>query len=289
MSRARLPPALRSSPSGAAARTTPPLATRRRGLAAGLCGALLALAAALGALPAPAAAQDAALNVYGPGGPAPAMQEAARAFAAARGVKVNLVAGPTPKWVEQARQDADVVYSGAEHMMSEFAKALPGAFDLRDVQPLYLRPVAILVRPGNPKRIRAFRDLLAPGVKVLAVAGSGQTGLWEDVAGRTGDIALVRALRRNLVLPEAANSGEAKQQWVQDKAIDAWLVWNIWQVASPDLADAVEMDEPHRIWRDTGVVITARGRDKPQARAFVEFLASPAGRDIFARWGWKAP
>ena len=32
---------------------------------------------------------------------------------------------------------------------------------------LYLRPVAILVRPGNPKGIRGFRDLLAPGVKVL--------------------------------------------------------------------------------------------------------------------------
>lgn len=273
MSAATTRPARRPAASGA---------TAPGGLLAGLALALCV------ALPAPAAAQE-VVNVYGPGGPAPAVQEAARAFSAARGVSVNVVAGPTPKWVEQARQDADVVYSGAEHMMSEFAKALPGAFELRDAQPLYLRPVAILVRPGNPRRIRGFADLLAPGVKVLAVAGSGQTGLWEDVAGRTGDIAEVRALRRNLVLPEAANSGEAKQQWTKDRTIDAWLVWNIWQVASPELADVVEMDEPHRIWRDTGVVLTARGRDKPQARAFVDFLGSPAGRDIYARWGWKAP
>ena len=70
--------------------------------------------------------------------------------------------------------------------------------------------MAILVRPGNPKRIRGFQDLLIPGVKVLTVAGAGQTGLWEDVAGRTGDIRMVRALRKNIVFPEAANSAAAK-------------------------------------------------------------------------------
>ncbi|MCY7371108.1 MAG: hypothetical protein LH479_09635 [Polaromonas sp.] len=68
------------------------------------------------------------------------------------------------------------MFSGAEKMMSDFAKALPRAFKLRDAEPLYLRLVAILVRPGNPKKIRRFRDLLKPGVKVLTVAGAGQTG-----------------------------------------------------------------------------------------------------------------
>ena len=138
----------------------------------------------------PVVAQD-AINVYGPGGPAPAIHEAAKAFGAANQMTVNVVAGPTNQWIDKAKQDADIVFSGAENMMTDFAKALPGAFNLVDAQPMYLRPVAILVRPGNPKKIRGFRDLLAPGVKVLTVAGAGQTGLWEDVAGRTGDIALV--------------------------------------------------------------------------------------------------
>ena len=52
----------------------------------------------------------------------------------------------------------------------------PGAFDIADAQPLHLRPVAILVSPGNRKRIGGFRDRLAPGVKVLTVAGAGRTG-----------------------------------------------------------------------------------------------------------------
>ncbi|KLN58353.1 substrate-binding domain-containing protein [Variovorax paradoxus] len=233
-----------------------------------------------------AAKEPATINVYGPGGPAPAMKEAAQAYGAASGVQVNVVAGPTPQWVEKAKADADVVFSGAENMMSDFAKALPGAFDLREAEPLFLRPVAILVRPGNPKGIQGFRDLLKPGIKVLAVAGAGQTGLWEDVAGRTGDIEVVKAFRRNLVLPEAPNSALARQQWTQQPEIDAWLIWNIWQVANPDLAQVVPVEEPYRIYRDTGVVLTAKGKNAEAARGFVAYLKSDDGRRVFAKWGW---
>lgn len=115
-----------------------------------------------------------AINVYGPGGPAPAMKEAAGSFSARHKIAVNVAAGPTPEWAEKAKQDADVIFSGAENMLNEFAKALPGVFDVRDAYPLYLRPVAILVRPGNPRKITGFRDLLKPGAKVLTVAGAGQ-------------------------------------------------------------------------------------------------------------------
>lgn len=228
-----------------------------------------------------------ALNVYGPGGPAPAMKQAAASFGQAHQIKINVVAGPTAQWAGQAREDADVVFSGAENMMSDFAQALPGLFDLRQVQPLYLRPVAILVRPGNPRGIRGLDDLLRPGVKVLAVAGAGQTGLWEDVAGRKGDIATVRKLRSNLVLPEAANSAAARQRWQQEPDIDAWLTWGIWQVANPALAEVVPVEEPYRIYRDTAVVLTARGKANEMARQFVDYLQSREGQAIFARCGWQ--
>ncbi len=226
------------------------------------------------------------VRVYGPGGPAPAMKEAAASFSQERKVKVEVVAGPTTEWAEKAKADADVIFSGAENMLADFAKALPGVFDIREAYPLYLRPAAILVRPGNPRNIRGFRDLMKPGMKVLTVGGAGQVGLWEDVAGRTGDIALLRAFRKNVVFPEAANSAAARQQWTTQKDIDAWLIWNIWQVSNPQLADVVELDEPFRIYRDAGVVLTARGKAKPEASAFVEYLKSPAAAAIFAKWGW---
>ena len=220
------------------------------------------------------------INVYGPGGPALAMQEAAKIFGEANNVTVIVTAGPTTQWLDKAKQDADVVFSGAENMMSDFAKAMPGAFEMREAEPLYLRPVAILVRPGNPKKIRGFRDLLKPSVRVLTVAGAGQTGLWEDVAGRTGDIGMVRVFRKNMVFPEAANSGAAKQQWIEQKDIDAWLIWNIWQVANPDLAEVVKMDEPFRINRDAGVVLTRKGSTTSLAKKFTEFTFSSRCKNL---------
>jgi len=165
---------------------------------------------------------------------------------------------------------------------------MPGLFELAEADPLYLRPLAILVRPGNPQNIRGFKDLLSPGLRVLTVAGAGQVGLWEDAAARTGDIQMVRSLRRNLLFPEPANSALARQQWLNEQSIDAWLIWNIWQVSNSELADLIEVEEPWRIYRGTDIVLTERGRTNPKAQQFVQFLQSKVARDIFAKWGWQS-
>lgn len=229
------------------------------------------------------------LHVYGPGGPAPAMKEAAAAYGHAHGIDVVVVAGPTPEWADQARQDADVIFSGAENMMTGFAATFPDLFDLSEAQPLYLRPAAILVRPGNPKRIHGLRDLLKPGMRVLTVAGAGQTGLWEDVAGRRGNIRTVRALRANIAFPEAGNSADARQRWQDDATLDAWLIWNIWQVANPTLAEVVALEPQYRIYRDTAVVATRRGKANQHVAGFIAFLSSAEGARIFRKAGWIAP
>ena len=81
------------------------------------------------------------LHVYGPGGPAPAMKEAAQAFSAKRQVDVEVTAGPTPTWKEQAMKDADLIFSGSEYMMTDFVqKDLPGILKAEDVQTLYSAP-----------------------------------------------------------------------------------------------------------------------------------------------------
>jgi accessory colonization factor AcfC len=215
------------------------------------------------------------------------MRDAARAYEARTGRAVVVVAGPTPQWLDQAKADGDLIFSGSETMMSDFVVALEGRIRAEAVEPLYLRTASILVRPGNPNRIGGLEDLFQPGHRVLVVNGAGQNGLWEDMAGRTGDIAKVRALRRNIVV-YARNSAEARQAWIDDPTLDAWIIWGIWQVANPELADVIEVEEPYRIYRDVGAVITETGRQDADAQPFLDFLKSDEGAAIFARWGWRA-
>jgi len=229
------------------------------------------------------AAQD--LHVYGPGGPEPAIREAATQFGAAKHVRVEVTAGPTDKWLARAKADADVIYSGSETMMTDFLEQMPGDLLPETVTPLYLRVSAILVRPGNPKHVTGLAGLLSPGLKVIVVNGAGQNGLWEDIAGRKGHIETVKALRKNIV-HFARNSGEAAQAWKTDPSLDAWLTWTIWQGEARGVADVIPLEPELRIYRDAGVALTRRGQTKPVAKEFAAFLASPAGARIFQKFGW---
>lgn len=227
------------------------------------------------------------LNVYGPGGPAPAMKEAAALFGQQHDVKVAVTAGPSSVWMEQAKKDADIIFSGSENMMTNFVWAMDGRIDEQSITPLYLRPSTLLVRPGNPKGIKDLKDVLVPGVKILVVNGAGQAGLWEDVAGRLGDMETIKAFRKNIV-QYAKNSGLAKQYWIDNPDVDVWLIWTHWQVANPDLADMVVVGKKHRIYRDFGIALTDSGKKKPVALKFIEFLQSETGAGIFTKWGWSS-
>ncbi|MHB9842083.1 extracellular solute-binding protein [Paraburkholderia terrae] len=243
------------------------------------------IAIACFALSATSAYAQTTLHVYGPGGPAPAMKEAAAAFEKKTGTQVVVTAGPTGTWLDHAKEDADVIYSGSETMMSDFVVAMGDQLTPQAPEPLYLRPMSMLVRPGNPHHIKRFSDLLKPGVKVLVVNGAGQNGVWEDVAGRLGDIRQVAALRKNIV-GYAGNSAEARKTWTEQPDIDVWLIWNIWQVSNPTLADAVPIEPRYAIYRDSGVAVTRRGQDNAASKQFVEYLKSKDGAAIFSRWGW---
>ena len=70
---------------------------------------------------------------------------------------------------------------------------------------------------------------------------------------------------------------------------DAWLIWNIWQVANPTLADVVALEPDYRIYRDTAVVATRRGKGNPHAAGFIAFLGSAEGARIFRKAGWITP
>ena len=230
-----------------------------------------------------------ALKAYGPGGPAPAMRESAKVFGDKKGIRVEINAGPTPTWKDRAMKDADLIFSGSEYMMTDFMqKDLPGLIDTATVRSLYLRPSAILVRPGNPKGIQGIKDLARPGLRILVVQGAGQLGMWEDVAGRTGKVKLVEDVRRNIGF-FAPNSAESKKIWSSDLSYDAWLIWTIWQKENPAAADLIPTEPENTIYRSCGIAITNRSEKKALAREFAGFLQSAEGQEIFVKWGWVKP
>ena len=164
-------------------------------------------------------------------------------------------------------KDADLVFSGSEYMMTDFVqKDLTGLIDTSTILTLYLRPSAILVRPGNPKSIEGIKDLARPGVRILVVQGAGQVGMWEDVAGRTGDVKLVDGVRRNIGF-FAPNSAEAKKLWAGDLTYDVWLIWTIWQKESPASADIVNIEPENTVYRSCGIAITNRSERKVLAKS----------------------
>jgi accessory colonization factor AcfC len=229
------------------------------------------------------------LSAYGPGGPAPAMRESAKLFGDKKGIKVEITAGPTPTWKDRAMKDADLIFSGSEYMMTDFLqKDVPGLIDTATIRSLYLRPSAILVRPGNPKGIQGIKDLARPGLRILVVQGAGQVGMWEDVAGRTGKVKLVEDVRRNIGF-FAPNSAEAKKIWSSDPSYDAWLIWTIWQKENPAAADLVNTEPENTIYRSCGIAITNRSEKKALAKEFADFLQSAEGQEIFVKWGWMKP
>jgi accessory colonization factor AcfC len=230
------------------------------------------------------AAQE-VLHVYGSEGPFPPIHEAAQIFNDRNKVQIDVMSGPTDKWVEKAGGDADVIFASAAFMMSNFVHVQELQIVPDTVTPLYMRPSAILVRPGNPKQIGDFPDLLKPGVRVMVVTGSGQTGLWEDMAGKKGDVGTIRALHENIVL-YAANSTEAVAAWRQKDDIDAWVTWSIWHMPLHDHADLVHVSEDYVIYRQCFVALTQRGKGKPKAVEFVAFLKSKEGAKVFESWDW---
>jgi len=222
------------------------------------------------------------VNVFGPGGPAPAMTEVAKLYTEKTGIIVNIVAGPTGKWTNDAKSKGDLVFTGSEIMLDNFTSQ----FNLKDSKALYLRPSVILVRKGNPKNIKGMESLFQKGINVMVVQGAGQVGLWEDIVGRTKNIDNINIIRDNMTFI-AGNSALAVAKWKNDVKIDAWIIWNHWHDRTQDMTDIVEIEPDYRMYRATSIAFTDKGLANKDAKAFYNFLDNKESQAIFKKHGWQ--
>lgn len=228
---------------------------------------------------------DGVIKLYGAGGPHTAIQKVADLWEAKGNVKVELIAGPETKWSADAQADADIIWGTAEQVMTAFLETYHG-FSSDAVEPVYIRPAVIAVKSGNPKGISGFEDLLQDGMRIVVTEGAGVyntsgTGVWEDIAGRLGDLGDVTAFRNNIV-SFAQGSGASYKAFAAQDA-DAWITWPNWPMTKDDL-ELVEIEPERQIWRDLNMAISSEA--DPEARAFLDFLMSDESQQIMMAEGW---
>lgn len=223
------------------------------------------------------------LYVYGPGGPAAAMEECAKVFSKMHSIPVKVTAGPEAKWIGQAKQNADLVFGGAEYMLTQFKMQHPGLMDSTTRTELYKRGAGILVRPGNPKKISSLKDLTKPGVNILEITGAGQLGMWEDLAGKQN---LIGGIQKN-IKGAFGNTALAIDAWKSDTQYDAIIIFASWHNRLKDVSELVKIPAEQTVYRGTPIAITTITNQKPEAQKFIQFLLSAQGHSIFKKWGWE--
>ncbi|MDE5592246.1 MAG: extracellular solute-binding protein [Helicobacter sp.] len=228
------------------------------------------------------------VRVYGPGGPASALKELALEYEQKTGQKVTIVAGPPSTWMQEAKTQADIIVSGSSIMMDNFIQQMEGKLDPKNIRVLNIREAGILVRPGNPKKIKGFQDLLDKKLKIIVVNGAGQVGLYEDMALKNGKIENLIALRKNIAFT-APNTKVALEKWNSDSSMDVLITWRHWaNMLGKDKAEFIASGKDNVVYRASEAVIVNKSPNAKGAKKFLDFILSKEAQKIWEAKGWIA-
>lgn len=223
------------------------------------------------------------MHIYGSSGPLAPMKECAEIFSKYSGADVIVVGGPVSDWIGRAEADGDIVFGGAEYVLTQIEDGHPNLIDKGTHTSLYSRGVGVLVRSGNPRHVILLSDLTKPGMRLLAVQGASQQGLWEDMAGIKD---LIPAIRKN-ILVSVATPEEAIEKWKSMPGLDAWLTYESWYYHMKDVADLVRFPEQERIYRGTCLAVVKNSKNRETAMKFIDFLKTDTAHTVFQKWGWR--
>lgn len=149
----------------------------------------------------------------------------------------------------------------------------------------YLVP-AIIVQKGNPKNITSLSDLAKPGLKVgIGNPDSVCIGLYaQDILTRAG---LWNSVRPNIVTYASSCSNTATL--VVTKSVDAIIGWHVFYYWTPDKVDIVYL-KPEQIPKIAYIPIgiTKYADDPSSAQKLIDYILSPEGKAVFAKYGYFA-
>jgi sulfate/thiosulfate transport system substrate-binding protein len=198
-------------------------------------------------------------------------------------------------------QPADVVAFSTTPDITRLVKAgmVSGSWDANAEKGIVADSVVVLVvRKGDPKHITGWDDLVKPGVDVItpnpATSGSAR---WNILAGYGAELkegktparalAYVRTLLTKNVSVQPSSASSALQTFTSGKG-DVLIDYESDAIAAVKAGDAVQYIVPRQtILIQTPIAVTSNGSHAKQARAFVNWLWTPAAQTIWAQEGYR--
>ena len=224
------------------------------------------------------------ISVFAGSASKPALDEAAIAFEKQTGVKVYLTYGGSGTVLSQMElsKTGDIYIPGSpDYLVKAENKKIIDPTSTKIVA--YLIP-AINVQAGNPKNIQSLSDLAKPGIKVgIGNPTTVCVGLYAiEILDNNNQLADVY---KNIVTQ--ASSCDNTATLISLKSVDAVMGWSVFHDWDPQNIDTVYL-KPEQIPRLAYIpaAISNFAKEKEAATAFINFLTSPTGQEIFQKWGY---
>jgi molybdate transport system substrate-binding protein len=225
------------------------------------------------------------ISVFAGSASKPALDEAASLFEKQTGVKVFITYGGSGSVLSQMElsKTGDIYIPGSpDYLIKAEKKKITDPSTTKIVA--YLIP-AINVQSGNPKNIRSLSDLARPDITV---------GIGNPTTVCVGLYA-IEILDNNQLLADVyknivtqASSCDNTATLISLKSVDAVMGWSVFHNWDPENIDTIYL-KPAQITRLAYIpaAISTFCKEKEAAAAFIEYLSSSAGQEIFKKWGYN--
>lgn len=219
------------------------------------------------------------LIVYAGAGLMPPVQEALDRFSAEHHVLIKPIPSGSGLLLAQitTTRRGDVYIPGDEFYMKQAADA---GFVVSQKDVAFFVPV-IAVAKGNPHGVRTLADLTDPKLRV---------GLGEPehcAVGRISKLILQKQGLFEKVKPKYTASGVPELgNAVAMGSVDAAIIWDAIARFHPNDVDVVPIPPQENVIVAIPVGVLSFSKNPELARALQDYLASPVGREIFARNGY---
>jgi molybdate transport system substrate-binding protein len=225
------------------------------------------------------------ISVFAGSASKPALDESASEFEKQTGIKVFITYGGSGSVLSQMElsKTGDIYIPGSpDYLIKAEKKKITDPTTTKIV--VYLIP-AINVQSGNPKNILSLSDLAKPGITVgIGNPTTVCVGLYAvEILDNNN---LLADVYKNIVTQ--ASSCDNTATLISLKSVDAVIGWSVFHDWDPDNIDTIYL-KPEQITRLAYIpaAISTFCKEKEAAAAFIDFLTSSNGQEIFKKWGYN--